>query len=434
MEEQVKVSGENSSPERKNLKKKIFIGIATALIVAISFTLGFFTRIWTMSEKERTVAWVISMIDGHYYCEEEGKVKEFTADDYVQAIVDGLLDKYSDYYTAEEYSDVLQTDEGNNFGIGVKFLKSQEDTKLFGVVGNSPVDKAGLKAGDVITGAKKSGEERINFEYKIDFLSFLETIPESQTITLYFTRGGAEQTAIVTKTVFKTSYVKYYDKTTECGFFAQGKVEPKLTATPSSFMSGLDSKTAYISFDEFHGSAFSQLKTALEYMKNAGKTKLILDLRNNGGGSMSVLCDIASLFIEKPNSLIACARYKDGSTKEYRTRGDNFFNMEKTIVLANGNTASASECLIGAMKHYGGAFNANNLVIEKSAQGVAKTYGKGVMQTTYSRWPEKDAIKVTTAIVYQPNNTTINGVGFIATENCAAETGAGLEKAISLLA
>ncbi|MBQ9103588.1 MAG: hypothetical protein IJY57_00695 [Clostridia bacterium] len=425
------------SPQKtNNLKKKIFIGIATALIVAISFTLGFFTKIWTTPEKEKTVAWVVSMIDGHYYSEEDGKVKEFTAEDYVQAIVDTLLDRYSDYYTTDEYSDLLQTNKGNNFGFGVKFLKSQTDTTLYGVVGNSPVDKAGLMEGDKITAGKTENGERINFSSKAELLAFTDSILENQTITLYYTRGeSAEKSAVVTKSVFVTSYVKYYDKTTTGGFYSQGKDEPTFSMLPSNSMSSLPQDTAYISLSEFHGSAFSQMKRALEFMKSQGKTKLIFDLKNNGGGNMNVLCDIASLFVKEDNSLIAYAKYKDGDSKEFRIGKSNYFdNISKIVVLANGNTASASECLIGAIKYYNSAFSYDNLIIEKNSSGIAKTYGKGVMQTTYSRFGVEDAIKVTTAIIYQPDKTTtINGVGFIAKDSCVAEVNNALSKAISII-
>lgn len=419
-----------------NLKKKIFIGIATALIVAISFTLGFFTKIWTTSEKEKTIAWVISMIDGHYYSEEDGKVKEFTAEDYAQAIVDKLLDDYSDYYTTEQYSDLVKTNKGNNFGFGFKFLKSQTNTILYGVVGNSPVDKAGLMAGDKITAGKTANGERINFLNKAELLAFTDSILENQTITLYYTRGeSAEKSALVTKSVFLTSYVKYFDKTTAGGFYSQGKVEPTFSSTPSNAMSSLPQDTAYIALDEFQGTSYSQLKRALEFMKSQGKTKLIFDLRNNGGGNMRVFCDIASLFVKEDNALVAYAKYKDGDTKEFRIGKSNCFdNISKIVVLANGNTASASECLIGAIKYNNSAFSYDNLIIEKNSSGVAKTYGKGVMQTTYSRFGVEDAIKVTTAIIYQPDKTTtINGVGFIAKENCIAERGFGLEKAIATI-
>ncbi len=419
----------------KNIKKKIIIGIVIALAVIISFTLGFFTKVWTTGEKERTVAWVISMIDGKYYCEEDGKVKEFSAEDYAQAIVDSLLDKYSDYYSAEQYSDVLETNKGNNYGVGVKFLSAQTDNTLLGVTGNSPADKAGLKEGDKIVGGKTALGERVNFETKEQVLSFLSNIEKDVRFTLFYVRGGAEEQAVsLEKSVFVTSYVKYYDKESECGFYSQGSSSPSKTVTPSVFMSYLNDDEAYIRLEEFHGEAFSQMKTALQYMRERNKSKLILDLRNDGGGNMDVLCDIASLFIEEDDALVAFAKYKDGENKQFKTGKSNYVDgIDKICVVANENTASAAECLIGVLKYYGSAFNTDRLVIEKNASGVAKTYGKGIMQTTYTRLGG-DAIKLTTAYIYQPDKvTSIHKCGFTATAENSTEKNAGIVRATEIL-
>ena len=134
---------------------------------------------------------------------------------------------------------------------------------------------------------------------------------------------------------------------------------------------------------------------------------------------MDVLSDVAAYFVfdEKDGSpVIAYAGYKNGKSDVFRASGDKF-NREITdiVVLANDGTASASECLIGAMKYYGRGFDESKLVITKNAEGIARTYGKGIMQTTYNNIFTGEAIKLTTAYVYQPDNETcIHGKGFVA--------------------
>ena len=141
---------------------------------------------------------------------------------------------------------------------------------------------------------------------------------------------------------------------------------------------------------------------------------------------MDVLTDVASCLIYnngEKNTAVARTESKTGS-ETYSFKKSNFYeNIEEIAVLANSDTASASECLIGAMLTYGDRFSKDNLIIEKNADGVARTYGKGIMQTTY--WLLKGgAFKLTTARVLWPDKTTcIHGVGIIAEGANATEKG-----------
>ena len=105
--------------------------------------------------------------------------------------------------------------------------------------------------------------------------------------------------------------------------------------------------------------------------------------------------------------------------------------------MANENTASASECLIGAMLYYGKCFDVNKLIVVNNSleDGIASTYGKGIMQTTYSNLFTGEAIKLTTAYIFQPDKTTsIHGVGIKATlENSFTDDTLALNRAISII-
>ena len=109
---------------------------------------------------------------------------------------------------------------------------------------------------------------------------------------------------------------------------------------------------------------------------------------------------------------------KKGAKQKFYTSGNAFYdNIEQIAVLANANTASASECLIGALKFYGGAndgasFSEKNLVLTYNpSRDNFSTYGKGIMQTTYSL-ATGGAFKITTAYIYQPDEKTcIHDVG-----------------------
>ena len=152
-------------------------------------------------------------------------------------------------------------------------------------------------------------------------------------------------------------------------------------------------------------------------MKSKNKTKLILDVRNNGGGYMDVLEAFAGGLINGNGATrlpLAYSKNNKGVFSEYKTTR-SFYNTDivKISVIANERSASATECLIGAMLYYGGVFSADNLVIENDSvtEDEARTFGKGIMQTTFTL-TNGGAVKLTTAVIYQPDKTTcIHGTG-----------------------
>ncbi len=414
-------------------KRKIIFTIATVLTIAISFTLGFFVKKWTTPKELSTLGWVISTINKHYYSEEDGVVKEFSAEDYAKAITDGLLDKYSNYYTSQEYSDVVNTNKGNYYGVGISYKKSDVLPIIYKVTGNSPADKVGLKAGDLLVAGESNGE-KVQFQSADDSLNFISARKENEEFKLYFTRdGGEEQSVVVKRQVFVSSYVCYVDSKKTGVFRSEGTEALSLTELDGGD-SILDEQTAIISLSQFEGGAAEQMEKALSMMVKRGRSKLILDLRSNGGGDMKVLCDIASNFIKKDNAVIAYAVDKDNKTTAFKMEKSKFQNAITSIsVTADGGSASATECLIGAMLYYKDCFDANKLVIEKTGE-EAKTFGKGIMQTTYKNLITGEALKLTTAYIYQPDNKTcIHGKGIKATESNSVSVGEAIKRAVMVV-
>ncbi len=436
------MENKEQSPSNTTVKKSNRLPIIiTALITGlIMFIAGFFTFYLVVGKNARTVGWIINSIDSHgyFFDEETGEVKKFTADDYADAIISGLLDRYSDYYNREEYSEVISTSKGNSFGIGVTISNSGGKNVIYSVIGNSPAEKAGIKRGDIIT-AGEYGGKRSEFSALGDFTNFIDSIEENEEFALFGERGGEQLTFTVAKKVFRTSYVKYYDSEKALSFVSEGS-DPLEAQEQDGGMNELAADTAYISLASFNGSAADQIGEALSFMKERGRTKLIFDLRYNGGGYMNVLSDIAAYLVYDQTDktpVIAYAGYKDGKSDVFRASGDKF-NREITdiVVLANDGTASASECLIGAMKYYGRGFDESKLVITKNAEGIARTYGKGIMQTTYYNFLTGEGVKLTTAYVYQPDNKTcIHGKGFVVEgDNAVDGDEQALSRAVQILA
>ena len=411
--------------KKKVNKKKIILSIVLAISFVLVFIGGYFSR-YILDRRSATVSSeIVNIIDkvGFVIDPETGKPIEFTEKDFADAIINGLLDDYSSYYTKEEYKKILSESKGRYDGGGIGFYDT--DLKVDKIIGNSPADLSGMKSGDEIVAGQKNGGERKEFNDVYDVLRFLNDYDDGDTITLFVNRLdiGEELNFSIKKTAFLASYVSYYDSENAYLFRtdAKGKLSP--IEFKGKGMPELDKDTAYVLFDTFEGDAAKQLQTVLGYMQQRGRNKLILDLRNNGGGYMNVLVDVASLLVYnggQNKTVVAYTQGKDGF-EEFSTFKNSYCSFIKSIsVIANKNTASASECLIGAMLYYGDGFSIDRLIVEKDESGEARTYGKGIMQTTY-RLISGGAFKLTTARVLWPDKSTcIHGKGITPTENNSA--------------
>lgn len=425
---------EQNRPKKK-IAGKIITAVVMVLVVALSFVGGYFSRYLFEPSTVNTTSDLVRIIEnfGYVFDDKTGEMRPLTEEDYADALVNGLLDDYSAYFTPEEYSVVVEKGKGNHSGIGVTF--DTNSCTVLKITGNSPADIVGMRAGDKLIKGKSGQTEKV-FNDALDVIEFIESSSGSMEFTVLRNDSLVPLNFTVSRENFTASYVTYYDSATKmCYRTEQG--EMKQVAIEQEKCTLLDDKTALIRLDQFEGSAFSQLKGALDYMKERGRDKLIFDLRNNGGGYMDVLTDIASCFINndgKGGAVVAISESKN-KREEYCTDENNFYdNITKIAVLANDNTASASECLIGAMLCYGDNFTAERLVVEKNIDGVAKTYGKGIMQSTYLLM-NGGAFKLTTARILWPDESTcIHGKGIIATgDNAVIKGDSAIVRAQSVL-
>ncbi|MBQ3492890.1 MAG: hypothetical protein IJA88_02150 [Clostridia bacterium] len=429
---QIKQKGDKPN----KIKKSVSI-ILSVILFIITFAGGFFTSYLVRGRNANVASDIVTMMEkvGYIYDPTTGEPRSITEKDVADALVNAILDKYSKYYTAEEYKKVQSTSHGNYDGVGVSFY-STEDLEVDQVILNSPFDRAGGKVGDLLVSATVDGQET-TFTSVNHSLVYFSQIENGKEFSLKYQRDGDFYTAVLKKSAYVASYVYYLDDQKEFKFTSDsGTPTGKENSVLNSQIT--DSTVGYIRITGFEGGASSQLGSALEFMKTRGKTKLILDLRANGGGYMDVLCDIASYFIDNggaKKSAVAISSGKTGNQIFY-TKNNKFCSfIQKACILGDQDTASASECLIGAIVHYGDIVDGiNNVIVEKNSRGVAKTYGKGIMQTTYML-VSGGAFKLTTAKILWPDaKTCIHDVGVTpkmgATE---AEKGGGINKAIQVL-
>lgn len=427
------ISTKRSQKARK--KRSISLILAIILIIA-SFFCGFFINNLFNGKDKKALSEIV------FYLKEYGvfdtktlELKNFSEEDIARIITENSSDDYATYYTPEEYKKTKANGKGDYQGIGVNLT---DDLIIKKVIINSPAFHAGLRENDKIKSITY-GEKTISLNTLSDLREFLSKRSESDTFVLSFIRNGEILHANTSAKSFNATYVCYKDSDGEMYFLTgeDGKIKPTFNQVANDIF---PSDVAYIALSSFEGDAGSEIERALSFMKDRGRTKLVFDLRDNGGGYMSVLSKVASSFIYnggKSSSAIVYEKDNDGDFAVTSTNSNKFPEHITAIsVIANENTASASECLIGAMLYYKDKFSIDSLIIENEKDSENyHTFGKGIMQTTYPL-SNGGGIKLTTAVIYQPDKTTcIHNTGIIAKKenSCLKSNGIALTKAISVL-
>lgn len=406
--------------ERKRVNRNALISIAICAIITATFFLGFFVRGCTFGEKEFKASEIIGIINDTsiYY---DG----LSADDVGRLLGDALKgnDRYARYYSPAEYGKMLSESAGNYSGVGIGLTA---DGGIGKVYNNSPAYRAGVKEGDFLAeGVFKGETEFTSFDAKTEELCAEDpTVTRLKVISAFFgafsvgdairikvVRGEDELEFTLNIEDYIVSYVEYYDNG-GAFLFSTENGEFKGRATAETNMAELPDDTAYIKLYEFEGGAAEQFGAAMDYLESRGKSKLILDLRDNGGGNVKILLEIASHLInDNGKTSVKVMDLQEKTVKTHFSTSKNNFHacLKEISVIADSNTASASECLIGALMDYGGAnfggalFSSNMLVLTDfiESRGYYSTYGKGIMQTTY-QLASGGAFTLTTAEIFWP--------------------------------
>ncbi len=414
-----KKNGANSymdTPKEKK-SKKIYRAIIAILTAFICFVLGMATVWFSLDGEIRTLIKVKKTIDEHYYQ---------TLDDqsFYGGVFDGVngkLDAYSGYMTAEEYQSSSNDLNGRRIGIGVSFSTAsiqEGKLKIVRVAGNSPAEKAGLIAGSYILGFGKTEKTLVESENYDEFTAFLKTAEENELFLLKVQTGEKVQLISVSQQAYVENYVFYRSNKTAYGFTGANATTLSEKGTP---LSALPDDTAYIRLVRFGGAAVEEFEGAMSVFKQEKKKNLVLDLRGNGGGYMNVMQGIAAYFCKNSSETFPIAAIADYGDHEehYLAKGNEFNNYftadSRMYVLADSGSASAAECLIGALIDHGASTYENICLFERN--GVAKTYGKGIMQAYFTIGISGDIVKLTTAEVRWPvTKKSIHGRGVLPTD------------------
>lgn len=315
------------------------------------------------SEVEGKLNAIDSVLESFYF----GDVDDETAKDNIyKAYLSSYGDKYTMYYTADEYKALKESTNGKFYGIGaVCQLSGEGGVLLVDVYDNGAGYQAGLRSGDRVVNV--DGRDITDME--LSSAVALIKGDKGTSVTLEVIRGTERLTFSAVRDAVEAKTVSY---------------------------TLLDNNIGYLSISQFEEVTTKQFKAAVEDLQSQGMKGLVIDIRNNPGGLLDTVVGMLKYML--PDGLIVYTEDKQGNRKEYKGQDNDEFNLPLAVIV-NGYSASASEIFAGAIQDYG-----------KGTIIGTQTYGKGIVQTV-KPLTDGSAIKFTIAKYFTPKGQDIHGKG-----------------------
>lgn len=318
------------------------------------------------SDTETKLSYLKKLIDETYL--HDVKEKDLNEGIY-KGYVEGLGDQYSAYYDKKETKELTESLDGSFSGIGAVMTQDASSgvITITRVYDDSPAKKAGIKTGDILYRVEEKTVTGKDLDKVVSWIKG----KKGTKVNLTLLRGTNSDKIKVTATrdVINVETVKY-------------KV--------------LENQIGYISISEFDSVTGAQFAKALTQLQKKNIEGLVVDLRNNPGGSLSTVCDILDSIL--PKGLIVYTKDKNGKKEEYTSDEKHRLNLPMSV-LVNGQSASASEIFAGAVQDYG-----------KAEIIGTQTYGKGVVQNLFDL-KDGTCVKLTTSEYFTPKGRNIDGKG-----------------------
>jgi len=293
---------------------------------------------------------------------------EVDQEDVMNGLYDGffsVLDDYSVYYTPDEYESLLTNTAGEFVGIGVQISDVSGQIVVVTPLPNSPAIEAGIKAGDII---KYVNDKDITGLAGAEAANTLIKGKDGTNVKIGIVRDGKNLSFDLIRRKIVTSTV-------------EGKI--------------IDDNVGYLKVTEFSDNTVQLVKKELTVFDENNVKKIVIDLRNNGGGLLDAAVDMLNLFVtEGPVVYI-----------DYATGTEDIFSSGlkeqkyEIALLINGGSASATEIFAGAVKYKG--------------EGViigTQSFGKGIVQSLYNL-KDGSGVKFTTAEYFSVNKTPVHKIG-----------------------
>ena len=295
----------------------------------------------------------------------------------IEAAINGMvdaLDPHSQYYTPDAFQD-FQTDLSGQFG-GLGIEITMDDDGLIRVVtpiDGTPAARAGVLAGDKVSGIDGQPVLGLTIDQAVDLMRG----EPGTDVTITIVRVGVDDPfdMVITRDIIRSPQVR-----------AQ-----------------VFGDVAYVRLTVFGTQTFDEfMDTVFDLIEEIGADDIsgfILDLRNNGGGSLDTSISIADAFLDRGEILSTRGRNPQ-DTQRFNARAGDITDGRPVIVLINGGSASASEIVAGALQDH-----------QRATVIGTTSFGKGSVQTIFPLGPDLGAIRLTTARYFTPSGRSIQDVG-----------------------
>lgn len=295
------------------------------------------------------------------------------------------LDPYTVYYPEDEDEDLKMMMTGKYAGVGavIRYHKRHDRVVIVEPYENMPALSAGLRAGDVLMSI--DGEDLKGLP--VDKVSEKLRGESGTTLVINFLREGVDSLMEVKVT----------------------RANIAMPAVP--YYALLPDSTGYIILNSFTEKCARDVRLALVDLKNQGASRLVLDLRGNGGGSLAEAVDIAGLFLPKGTMVVYTRGKIAQSSQTFTTRREPLVPDMPLVVLVDGQSASASEIVAGAIQD-----------LDRGVVMGQRTFGKGLVQTVRDL-PYNSSLKLTTSKYYTPSGRCVQKIDYFDGKRVAAESG-----------
>lgn len=344
------------------MKRKLSLILAVVMILASLTSTAFAAEM--NKEKFSTD---IDFMERVIYFVLENYQYDVSQEEVLNGLYDGffsVLDDYSVYYTPKEYQDMLETTAGEFTGIGVQIIDSNGQIVVVTPLPGSPSLEAGIKAGDIIKSVDGYDIKGVTTSQA----SLLIRGKEGTHVKIGIIRGEENLEFDLVRRKIVTSAV-------------EGKI--------------LDSNVGYLKVTDFSDNTVDLVKKELASFDGNNVKKIVIDMRNNGGGTLKSAVDMLNLFVtEGP---VVYVDYATGKEDIYKSELKE--QKYEIAVLINEGSASATEVFAGAVKY--------------KDEGVivgTKSFGKGVVQTLYPL-VDGSGVKFTTAEYFSIDKTPVHKIG-----------------------
>lgn len=303
----------------------------------------------------------------------------------IQTGVEGMLsltDPYTEYYPEEEVSSLKEMTTGKYGGIGaaIRYYEAKDRIAVVEPTEGMPAAEAGVKAGDIILSV--GGKEMVRGDMK----------PQEFSSKVSEALRGEPGTSFVLKVLRPLK-----NDSTVMEFKITRK---NIRTNPVPYYGMVKDSIGYLALSSFTENSAKDFKKAFIELKQKGAKSLIIDLRDNGGGSLSEAVDIVNLYVPKGQEIVVTKGKVRQAQGSYKTQNEPVDTQIPLAVLVNGATASASEIVSGSLQD-----------LDRAVVIGSRTFGKGLVQTIRPL-PYNGTLKVTTSKYYIPSGRCIQAIDY----------------------